>query len=1368
MRARQCKATWERFEDRNHNKQDAFENLCRSLFCRTKIAENQVLHSDPHHPGVEVAPVKSKDGAKWVSFQAKYFERASIGYDQIKKSMEKAVAYYAQKLDIIYLYCNKEITTTSKTYKEIERIAKGGGIEIIPVTKQSIIDEAMDYPTVLACYFGLDDFGKEWFEQKLKSSLDNLGKRYNPSFNLDTDAKKSLSLFLQNDEGVGILNAKKAEIIDRLRKLVPYCDENCKKLVKSFLDTFERIPNVTQDRITEALSWRSSFEKDNSELLERLIDFSHNLQDKINGVEIASRDYTELRKTQKIVNILKHVSNEIDIKEEERVLLSSNVVFISGEMGTGKSQLLSTSARDELSSGRMTLLLLGQTFVSDDSIERQIVKSLFEVDNGESLEYLLDVMEEKAYVNQTISLVFIDAINESRYRSLWKDGINQLIASVQKRKNIRLVISFRSGFEPVLFSDKVVEDLENGKIATIVHKGLIDNSPKAIFEFLSKKGVTISPEYYLQNKMNNPLFLTWYCEVYPKKELGMDSLISEVIIKADDEASRDAGFDEQLGMLEYLLEEIVETDTGGVVTKKELLELRTWSSYGVTKKIAYIKAIERAGILSSFIRDREEHFYFGYNLLEDYVQAQWVIKSQKNKEAIKQYCLKKLIGIGDDNRRFRFGNESVFAMVTALYAIKYDEECIDLFGFVKDCEYKERLINEFLGTFAWRNPRITMQQFIEFVGEHQVVSDIVWKTFIECSTKEDSVLNADGLTNLLMGYSLSKRDYIWTTYINELTEDNRIIDLALFFEAGNRMEGLSDKSSELLLVLYSWMLSSTNRVIRDRVSKAMVEILKNRFYLCPVILNRFTAVNDPYIIQRLYGVLFGAVTKRVSSFEEDFERLASKVYLEVFSKEKVYPDILLRDYARLIIERYIYEYPEKKTLFDVERITPPYSSDPIPKVQVVDYLDEQYHKDGMWRLLYSMKFDSKVNGVGIYGDFGRYVFQAALGSFKNIDEQNIYYYALEYIINELGYTNDLFGEYDTSRADWDRHQVKRIERIGKKYEWIAFYNILARLSDTHNVEGFDWNDKNGITYEGPWNPYVRDFDPTLNEHYHIEKESFPQFVEKDLANDSFVEIDANAKEINEWLISDDAAFSSIQERLIKRDVMGKEWVSLYSYYENQNAVIKEVDGFPLAYQYGEQHIWMISAMHIADSSQALTLSKLEKSGYIGKGSGMNTTSDCCTLYSREYAWSPGYKREFAVNDSDDDECSVKASAATIDAIWERQYDASQENTNSHYIPSGQIIQELGLYQKQYDGTFYLNDEIVAFDTSVLGGMRGELLIRRDVLNEFVKKKKATLFWSIVGEKQFFLGDNNQKWQRREGYFVYGSDHIQGRIKLVPC
>ena len=97
--------------------------------------------------------------------------------------------------------------------------------------------------------------------------------------------------------------------------------------------------------------------------------------------------------------------------------------------------------------------------------------------------------------------------------------------------------------------------------------------------------------------------------------------------------------------------------------------------------------------------------------------------------------------------------------------------------------------------------------------------------------------------------------------------------MAYFIEEGNKFEGLSENRAFLLLILFSWMLSSSNRTLRDRLSKAMVEIMKSHFGLCKRLLEIFKSVNDPYIVQRIYGTVFGAVVKRIADYRTEFTEL---------------------------------------------------------------------------------------------------------------------------------------------------------------------------------------------------------------------------------------------------------------------------------------------------------------------------------------------------------------------------------------------------------------------------------------------------------------------------------------------------------------
>ncbi len=77
----------------------------------------------------------------------------------------------------------------------------------------------------------------------------------------------------------------------------------------------------------------------------------------------------------------------------------------------------------------------------------------------------------------------------------------------------------------------------------------------------------------------------------------------------------------------------------------------------------------------------------------------------------------------------------------------------------------------------------------------------------------------------------------------------------------------------------------------------------------------------------------------------------------------------------------------------------------------------------MLRLVMSMRIEK----MGGYGDFGRYVFQSALSSF-DVDMYKMFNYAVYHIINDLGCTEDLFGDNDSHVGGYDAesHRITNI------------------------------------------------------------------------------------------------------------------------------------------------------------------------------------------------------------------------------------------------------------------------------------------------------------------------------------------------------
>src|SRR5690606_19320481 len=118
----------------------------------------------------------------------------------------------------------------------------------------------------------------------------------------------------------------------------------------------------------------------------------------------------------------------------------------------------------------------------------------------------------------------------------------------------------------------------------------------------------------------------------------------------------------------------------------------------------------------------------------------------------------------------------------------------------------------------------------------------------------------------------------------------------------------------------------------------------------------------PYIKERLYAIAYGCAVRETNL--ENLKQLSLFVYDNIFNKDEVYPHILLRDYARNIIEYTIYKGVELN--IDVNKIRPPYKSsfpsipmdDDIKKYKY-DYNSEGF-KDYYWsqnHILSSMKVE---------------------------------------------------------------------------------------------------------------------------------------------------------------------------------------------------------------------------------------------------------------------------------------------------------------------------------------------------------------------------------------------------------------------------
>ncbi len=95
-----------------------------------------------------------------------------------------------------------------------------------------------------------------------------------------------------------------------------------------------------------------------------------------------------------------------------------------------------------------------------------------------------------------------------------------------------------------------------------------------------------------------------------------------------------------------------------------------------------------------------------------------------------------------------------------------------------------------------------------------------------------------------------------------------------------------------------------------------------------------------------------------------------------------------------------------------------------------------------------------------------------------LDRRQIERYVLQRVF-ELGWTTERFGKFDRT---WDFDgigQSSTKESIGRKYQWIAYHEVLGLISDHFQYREYPAGVERSHRYVGPWQNGLRDMDPTL-------------------------------------------------------------------------------------------------------------------------------------------------------------------------------------------------------------------------------------------------------------------------------------------------
>lgn len=1343
--------SWSDFEKTSKNLTTDFERMCRIIFKRYFLKNSSiVLKQIVNNPGIETDPINIE--GEQIGFQAKYFIN-SISYDNILDSVEKIKQHYKGKINKVIIFSNKNISDKTKSFEKIKNILKEIECSYLLFCNDEILDlinNNDEYKNLKFSFFNKIMISNDWIRDKLKTTLKDLEPRYSKNCHFNIEEEMFFNGLMQNKKVIDYLYFLKEDSIKLITEDY-YLDKNIKDDVIDVINNLE-IPR--REEIINIFYWFDSF-TDSVNKINELIKENNDEIEQLRGKDFDNK-ITNLLIKNSHLELLLNIVKKFDLKNNSHTkYLKNKILVIEGDAGIGKSHLLGYIADQSLEDQKCNcLLFLGQKIINNDKPQKQLVDSIGYTDSFSSL---LECLENNGQYDGTLSIIMIDAINETKNNDVWKQYINELILEIEKYEYIKIVVSVRTTYKKYVFNDSFLERIESGDIPIIKLNGFRYNLTEAIKYYFNFYKLPLSIDINFNRVFENPMLLNIYCKVSKLgKQYGSKNIISLYYSYIQCEENKIKDFHKITNSV-FLSKQIFQ-NIAEYFYKNNVRYIPYFTLITKCSNIPYYQQLIDGLIYSKVLliyldQNDVSNIYLCYEKLCDYILAEYIFSQYQKKNEIDDYIVEEFFK-KSDNKYFSNLSIGVFSALSVFYNEKYNSEVISLIPNNYDVYELRIILEEYLLNYSLRDNKFISSELFD----SQIVplikksnsSNLFFELLLKLSTRECS-LNSNYLFKILSNLSLADRDAFWTTYINDNFNKNDLLyNIVDFYDKFDSLN-YSENECKLALQQLIFLLTSSNRKLRDETSCIIVKILKNRFCFIEWCLKRFENIDDNYIISRLYGCCYGALLQnKFEVLQDDMISLANYIKNTIFEKKEKYCDILLRDYALNILEYLKYTY---QINVDIDQCKLSYSTSNIPNIDT-EKLKEMYENrkipEGYYKIKMSLSPEHAIkNFTYNYGDFGRYVFQSALQNFKNVDIEKIFKYAYYYIIDVLGY-NDNLSNYDKYKK-YSRQRDDYIERIGKKYQWIAMYHILAKVSDYYEFCERK-TDFNNNKYYGTWQIYIRDFDPSLN------LKNNNRIYELDNVIKSNDYIFWNIYDKN-WVNIND--FGSFKDDLFLKDSREEKWISLY--YLKENKIENKKRNI-------KQSILKISTAYLIKSSEKDNfISNIKEISFYGIWKYATEESKIdYDAFLKEYYWAPACKiednsfqkveieigreksiKEIPTLDSENKyicliskeiETPINKTIGSLSIcieqyLWEKENDYSREEPICIYLPSKLITKLLSLHQKE-DGLWYdVDNKLCCVDFSYVkhSNIRG-LYIREECL-EKIKNKGYDILWISIGEKK---------------------------------
>ena len=1037
-------------------------------------------------------------------------------------------------------------------------------------------------------------------------------------------------------------------------------------------------------------------------------------------------------------------------------------MVVRGQAGTGKTHLLCDVAHRRLGQGRPTVLLMGQSFTWDATPWSQAAGLL---DAGDSTaDEIVGAIECAAQAAGVRALVLIDALNEGKGLGLWPTHLSGFLAHFARSDWIGVVLSIRSSY------DELIPEAVRERAVVATHYGFGDRSYDAMRTFFTHYGLELPSTPLIAPEFGNPLFLKTLCSGLQGQGAtrlrqgvnGITAVFELYISSINKRVAKKLGLPDWDTAAEKALRALVQAFPAvserwlAVDAAEELVN-------GLLPGRPYEESLYRMLVVEGVLAQEasrtarrgevREFVFIAYERLADHLVTETLLDAHFDpSNGVAAFEGEGgLSGVAEGG----YETQGILEALCIQLPERTGLEVVDLVPRLAQAEgfegaFEQSLVWRAVGTFSERTRALVRARLVSEVQGRSAILDAL----LTLASTPEHLLNARFLDARLREDEMPARDTWWTVYLQYAISGGRaatrLRDWAL--AVSPTME-LVDESVDLCAMSLAWMLAASNRPVRDRATKALVNLLTGRLDAAARLVESFADVDDPYVAERVYAVAYGVAAR--SHHSGEVKMLAECVYSRVFASGAPPTNILLRDYARGVIERAL--YLESPIEVDLSRIRPPYGSAALvfPSDEDVALLlpgpDHNPHQregeDWARSHIGHSVLDGELHRV--IGENWRHSGEwlslgldqpawqepdnpgnerEARADWPVFERRQIELYVLQRVF-VLGWTTERFGKFDQT---WDFDGIGQFstkESIGRKYQWIAYHEVLGLISDHFQYREHPAEVERSHRYVGPWQNGLRDIDPTLTAtlpsgrpwYYYLDSADVWWATEYDRWDET--------DPLEDWARRYDD-LERIEKLLIVRNPGdGTRWV-------NGNVDLRWAQKPPVGRRRSEgegREVMCWIRAFLTREEEAPTFVEWFNAQPCPRA-GIGKIAEMDGVFVGEHGWAPaaGY-RQMPLEDVHADETSPVhlEEVAVKYPLRAGPRDQSISDYSWLHLPAQKIVQIGGLRWSGHAADFLdSNGNLAAFDPSTYAVGPSASLVREEFMRELMRGHKLGVVWTV--------------------------------------